>query len=269
MPKQNFEEDFEDNLNESEEEIEEETDEEFDESDESQINLDNVEDSDEEESDEDESDEETPTEPEKKQKQSKEVNDFYKNKRLKAKEEKAIREDERRKVIIETLGGVNPFTNEPIEDDAEIQEYLNMKQIEKNGGDPVGDYAKYLREQKKMAAKQSKQAFSVENDLDNFVKEYPSVDVSKLLNEKDFVDNYKYALGKMPLSDIYKDYQEKKEKNRQNAKEKFIANRSNSSVGRQSGSTKSNVTKDINNLDPSSKEFKKLIERAKKGEFAE
>ena len=50
---------------------------------------------------------------------------------------KKVEAETREKAIIEVLNGKNPFTNEPMKDHADVEEYLLMKEIEKNGGDPV------------------------------------------------------------------------------------------------------------------------------------
>ena len=74
-----------------------------------------------------------------KPKQSKEKNREFAEKR---RAEKATREETELKVLKEFVGK-NPFTNTPIETLRDVKVYKTMKQIEKNGGDPVQDYHKY------------------------------------------------------------------------------------------------------------------------------
>ena len=72
------------------------------------------------------------------------TNADYARERRKQEQEAAIKKA-RNEAIIEALNGVNPYTQEKMEDEADIQEYLTMKEIEKNGGDPIADYSKHLK----------------------------------------------------------------------------------------------------------------------------
>ena len=56
------------------------------------------------------------------------------------------RQTAREQAIIETLNGKNPYTGEEMKDSTDVQEYLTMREIEKNGGDPLSDYPKHLKQ---------------------------------------------------------------------------------------------------------------------------
>lgn len=126
----------------------------------------------------------------------------------------AEREAEKRKLrnetIIDTLGGKNPYTGEDMTDDFDVEEYLLMKDIEKKGGDPVGDYQKVKKQKDREAAvKQTKADQSQEwynNDRANFEKDYPDVNVSELIADPDFREWADGKIGRKPLSDIYRGF---------------------------------------------------------------
>lgn len=61
----------------------------------------------------------------------------------------------REKAIIETLNGKNPYTNGEMKDHADVEEYLLMKEIEKNGGDPLADFSKYQKEKQRKKAEET------------------------------------------------------------------------------------------------------------------
>ena len=51
--------------------------------------------------------------------------------------------------VIRITGGVNPYTQEKIEDKTDLDEFYLMKEIEKDGGDPITDYARYQKQKRK------------------------------------------------------------------------------------------------------------------------
>ena len=64
----------------------------------------------------------------------------------------------REETIIETLDGRNPYTGEEMKDSEDVAEYLTMKRIEKEGGDPLSDFSKYAKKQNREAAEAAKTA---------------------------------------------------------------------------------------------------------------
>ena len=99
--------------------------------------------------------------PEVKKTQSNAQNSEYARKRREA-ERKAelerVKEEARNNAIIEFTNGVNPYTDEEIKDKVDIEKYLAMKEIEKNGGDPIADYHKVQSKKQKEEIESRKKA---------------------------------------------------------------------------------------------------------------
>ena len=118
----------------------------------------------------------------------------------------------REQTIIETLGGKNPYTNEEMKDHADVEEYLAMREIEKNGGDPISDYSKFHKQKEKEKSEQVKKAEDEKEwyrkDHEAFVTKYPEVNLDNLIKDNAF---QKYAGGKVgvvPLTEIYEGFME-------------------------------------------------------------
>ena len=118
----------------------------------------------------------------------------------------------REKAIIEILNGKNPYTEAPMKDHADVEEYLLMKEIEKSGGDPLSDFSKYQKERDRKrteeAEKKARQREWYENDSKEFQAKHPEVNLQDLIKNENF---QKYADGKVgvrPLSEIYEDFVE-------------------------------------------------------------
>ncbi len=124
----------------------------------------------------------------------------------------AERESEMRKLrentIIETLGGKNPYTGEAMTDSLDVEEYLLMRQIEKDGGDPVGDYQKVRKQKDRESAAMQAQASKSEEwyrkDRESFEKEFPDVNVAELIADEDFREWSDGKIGTKPLTEIYR-----------------------------------------------------------------
>lgn len=118
--------------------------------------------------------------------------------------------------IIKGAGGINKFTGEKLLDKFDIEEYTLMLEMSEKGLDPTNtvEYAKYVKEKRreevrqqelKQSAELQKQEF-VTQDIKNFQKEYPDVDIRSLLQEKNFADLFGDLVGKVELSSLYKKY---------------------------------------------------------------
>lgn len=126
--------------------------------------------------------------------------------------EKALRE-ERLKTIKE-FNPINPYNSKPIEDDYDVEEFLLMKKIEAEGGDPVGDYSEYLKREskakiaKEQTAKQAKEASDakVANDLREFSSKYGDVDINELFKDEGFRAFADGKLESKSLSEVYEQY---------------------------------------------------------------
>lgn len=123
---------------------------------------------------------------------------------------KRATEEAREKAIIETLDGKNPYTGEDMTDSADIKEYLTMREIEKNGGDPLSDFAKYHKKQEKERAEQEKAQKDkdawIANDRADFIAKYPEVNIDELINDEDFIEYSDGKVGEIPLARIYEGY---------------------------------------------------------------
>ena len=141
---------------------------------------------------------------EEKVKQSKEKNREFADKR---RAEKSAKEEAELKFIKEYVGK-NPYTNEPIETLRDVKVFKTMKQIDKNGGDPVGDYHKYagLEEQKAIDSEKARTE-QIEKEVKEFRESYPDINLNELSKEQDFVKFSNKLIGKVSLKEIYEAYE--------------------------------------------------------------
>lgn len=148
--------------------------------------------------------------------QSREDNRKYAEmRREKERQEKERQEIERkayRKGLIEAINGVNPYTNKKIEDDFDVEEYMTMREIEKDGLDPVADYSAYLKKKKRLETAPPTSGVRsqewLENDARQFLQKYPEVNLETLLDDKLFVKFSDGKLGNQTLARVYEDYTE-------------------------------------------------------------
>lgn len=118
--------------------------------------------------------------------------------------------------IKEAVDGVNPYTNKPIVDDLDVEEYLTMKEIKKQGGDPLADYSQYSKDKLKAEAqaeaeskkKQEEQEEWFENDYKDFKTKHPEVNLEELGKDNAFRAYAENLVGKKHMSEIYDNYQE-------------------------------------------------------------
>lgn len=120
--------------------------------------------------------------------------------------EERIKQDAYTKGMIEALGGENPYTGEKIEDASDVEEYLMMRNLEKQGKDPVVDYHKAVKEKSKKAATDAKEEADRRQEIAEFAEKYPEVQMQELLSNERFVKFAGKRVGKESLSDIYADY---------------------------------------------------------------
>lgn len=110
------------------------------------------------------------------------------------------------------IGNVNPYTQEKIEDEFDLQTYQTMKEMEEKGLDPVDDYAKYVaqkqREERKAQQEQenekNKAKETMMKEITDFDKKYGQGSAQKFLTDDNF-RNSKLAskLGKLSLEEVY------------------------------------------------------------------
>lgn len=120
--------------------------------------------------------------------------------------EERLRKEAFVKGMIEALGGENPYTGEKIEDSADVDEYLMMRSLEKQGKDPVADYHKAVKQKAKDTATKVREEQERTQEIAAFAEKYPDVKMQELLSNERFVKFAGKRVGRESLSDIYADY---------------------------------------------------------------
>ena len=119
------------------------------------------------------------------------------------------RQEARVQAIVDAVG-TNPYTDKPIKDAADVEEYLLMRQIEREGKDPIADYPEYVKrqkaEQERATAKAQSDRESARKQIEEFKTAYPDVDLHDLAKDTDFDDFARGKIGNEPLADIYGQY---------------------------------------------------------------
>lgn len=148
--------------------------------------------------------------------QSKKDNErFAKERREREAKEKALKEVEHKayvKGLLESVDNKNPFTNEAIVDEHDIQEYLTMREMDKKGLDPIADYHKFTKQQAKEKQTQENQVMNKRDenwylkDREEFEAKHPDTSLEKLQEDSRFVKFAKAKVGVQPLNEIYEDY---------------------------------------------------------------
>lgn len=201
--------------------------------------------------------------------QSREENSKFAEVRRKAEAEMELKVNEAyQKGRMESfLGKINPYTQTVIKDETDIQVYENMYALEQQGKDPIADYASYIadrqREELKVKKEQEKLQKEAENDIAEFTKKYPNVNLSGLLEDEVFKD---YIEGKRkPLITLYENYKKMENNFRNKGVEVAKQTIANAQATPGSLSSGSDVQTDYQSM--SSVEFEKMIQKAKDGEL--
>ena len=181
------------------------------------------------------------------------------------------REEARNNALIEFTNGVNPYTDEEIKDKVDIEKYLAMREIEKNGGDPIADYHKIQSKRQKEEIESRKKADDERewyaNDRKNFFAKHPEVTetaLSSLLQNEQFLLYGEGKFGTKSLAEIYEGFTKVMSTFENKAKsiaEKMYANKQSSPGSLNS----SGVSKTKSWADMSPKEFEPEIQKAKNG----
>lgn len=128
-----------------------------------------------------------------------------------AKEEairKKIEQESYRKGIVDAVGGVNPYTNEEIKDEADIDEYLLMRKLEKEGKDPIEDYASAVKGEKRAKAQEAEAEKNRKAEVAEFAQRFPNVDMTALLQDPRFGKFAGKRVQNETLANVYADYLE-------------------------------------------------------------
>ena len=128
-----------------------------------------------------------------------------------AKEEairKKIEQESYRKGIVDAVGGVNPYTNEEIKDEADIDEYLLMRKLEKEGKDPIEDYASAVKGERRAKAQEAEAEKNRKAEVAEFAQRFPNVDMTALLQDPRFGKFAGKRVQNESLANVYADYLE-------------------------------------------------------------
>lgn len=208
--------------------------------------------------------------------QSNAQNSEYARKRREAERKAELeraREDARYNALIEFTNGVNPYTDEEIKDKIDIEKYLAMKEIEKNGGDPIADYHNFQSKKQKEEIETKKKVDNEKqwyaNDRKDFFSKHPEMTdetLSSILQDEQFLLYGEGKFGNKPLSEIYDGFNKVMSTFESKAKsmaEKMYANKQSSPGPLNS----SEVSKIKSWADMSPKEFEAEIQKAKNGGY--
>ncbi len=200
-------------------------------------------------------------------KQSPQKNEYFKNLRLQEKEIDRIRQEERKKILLESVNYTNPYTQNPIKDEFDEEEYLTMREIEAEGKDPVSDYSSYVKEKKKEEKKSHSNNFDTKTDLIDFKRAYPNVDVNQLMQDQTFINDFGEDLGKVSLKTLYKLYERTNTKVKELEKKNLKEKRDSKNPGSAKGTNSRRKERDVADMDINSDEFEKMLQKAKRGEL--
>ena len=222
------------------------------------------------------------TNPKEETKQTKEDNKYARLARKQAEEEAKKKIEQARKEAYEKglqqgkvqsyIGKQNPYTGETIKDEYDVQEYLDMYEIDSSGKDPISGYRelqkqKYREEAEKRVKldEEEKQKKWYEDDTKDFLDKYSQEKLQELSKDEDFNLFASGKIGKVPLANIYEDYQKlinKYQKKSVETAKQIVANNTTTP-----GAIEETDTQEIDWNSMSKEQFEKYIQKAKDGEL--
>lgn len=222
------------------------------------------------------------TQAETKEPQSDEENSKYRLARIKAEKEAEKKIEQVRKEAYEQglqqgkvqsyIGKQNPYTGKEIKDNYDVQEYLDMYELDSKGEDPIDGYRELQKqkardeaERKIKADEEAKQKQWYENDTKDFVDKHSFEKLQELVKDEDFNLFANGKIGKVPLAQIYEDYQKligKYEKKSVETAKQIVANNNATP-----GVLEEGEAKELNWDTMSKDQFDKYLEKAKNGEL--
>lgn len=217
-----------------------------------------------------------------KEAQSKEDNKYARMARLQAEKEAEKRIEQARKEAYEKgleqgkvqsyIGRQNPYTGQTIKDDYDVKEYLEMYKLDSEGKDPINDYRELQKQKARDEAKKqieldekAKQEKWYEDDTKNFVDSHSMEKLQELMKDEDFNLFAKGKIGKVPLSDIYSDYEKlisKYEKKSVETAKQIVANNNATP-----GAIEEQEVQELNWNNMSKDQFEKYLKKAKDGDL--
>lgn len=169
-------------------------------------------------------------------KQSKATNaEFARRRReqeARAKAEKEAKETERKAYLQGQIDAtkVNPYTDEPIKDQLDFEQYAIMKELDERGLDPIKGFAKALaekersdrakrdEEEKAAKAKEHEEMRKAQSEVDELTKAYPGIDTSELAKDPGFQEYAENKYGRWTLKEIYEGWIEEDYKAKRQAR---------------------------------------------------
>ena len=217
-----------------------------------------------------------------KEPQSDEDNSKYRLARIKAEKEAEKKIEQARKEAYEQglkqgkvdsyIGRQNPYTGKEIKDNYDVQEYLDMYELDSKGQDPIDGYRELQKqrardeaERKIKADEEEKQKQWYADDTKDFVDKYSSEKLQELTKDEDFNLFANGKVGKVPLAQIYEDYQKligKYEKKSVETAKQIVANNTTTP-----GGIEETEVQEFNWDSMSDEQFEKYLEKAKNGEL--
>lgn len=190
----------------------------------------------------------------------------YAELRRAAEQKERIENDAYEKGLVDAVNGVNPYTNEPIQTKADIEEFRNMREAAKLGYDPVADYSKFLKEKQNRQNAIQSNTFDFKLDKEEFEKSYPDIDINALVSDDEFKDFADGLVGIIPLKDIYGKYQKTQAKVEQSIQKRVLKEMS---KGKSSPGSLINtqIKKQKRFEDMNDDEFEEAIQKAKSGDY--
>ena len=217
-----------------------------------------------------------------KEPQSDEDNSKYRLARIKAEKEAEKKIEQARKEAYEQglkqgkvdsyIGRQNPYTGKEIKDNYDVQEYLDMYELDSKGQDPIDGYRELQKqrardeaERKIKADEEEKQKQWYADDTKDFVDKYSAEKLQELTKDEDFNLFANGKVGKVPLAQIYEDYQKligKYEKKSVETAKQIVANNTTTP-----GGIEETEVQELNWNSMSKEQFEKYLEKAKNGEL--
>lgn len=215
--------------------------------------------------------------------QSKEDNSKYRLARIKAEKEAEKKIEQARQEAYEQglqqgkvqtyIGKQNPYTGKEIRDKYDVEEYLEMYELDSKGQDPIDGYRELQKQKARDEAtrrikedEELKQKQWYENDTKDFLEKYSTEKLQELTKDEDFNLFANGKIGKLPLADIYEDYQKlisKYEKKSVETAKQIVANNNATP-----GELREGEAQELNWETMSKEQFNKYLEKAKNGELS-
>ena len=214
--------------------------------------------------------------------QSAEDNSKYRQARIKAEKEAEKKIEQARKEAYEQglqqgkvqsyIGKQNPYTGKEIKDHYDVEEYLEMYELDSKGQDPIEGHRELQKQKardepqtKLKQDEEDKQKRWYENDTKDFLEKYSSEKLQELTKDADFNLFANGKIGKVPLAQIYEDYEKlisKYEKKSVATAKQIVANNMATP-----GAIEESEPQELNWNSMSPEQFEKYIQKAKDGEL--